>query len=122
MPVGEAADQLPQDRAEAAARHHGLAFRYQPVTAMSVTDEDVVDASQSCCTGCRGRFCSTAAPVRAARSLWAQAAVSRLGVDRTLEATAAAGYDLDPLREQLEERQKRAAAASLDSQPLRPGA
>ena len=43
-PDGEAPDQLPNDRAKAAALRHGLQYRYQPVENMNVTDEDVVNA------------------------------------------------------------------------------
>ncbi len=42
--------------------------------------------------------------------LWAQAAVARLGVARTLEIVTEAGYDLEPLREQLVEREASALA------------
>jgi sulfide:quinone oxidoreductase len=124
-PDGEAADQLPNALAEAAAHRHGLTFRYQPVANMNVTDGDVVDAFAQllddlprpilfyCRTGTR---CSI---------LWAQAAVARLGVERTLETVAAAGYDLEPLREQLIERQERAPAstsyaADCDERAVRP--
>ena len=36
-PDGEAPDQLPNAQAAAAARRHGLAFRYQPVKNVSAT-------------------------------------------------------------------------------------
>jgi sulfide:quinone oxidoreductase len=112
-PDGEAPDQLPNDVAEAAARHHGLAFRYQPVANLNVTDDDVVDAFAEllddlprpilfyCRTGTR---CSI---------LWAQASAARLGVEQALEVTAQAGYDLEPLREHLDERAERVRDASV---------
>lgn len=126
-PDGEAADQLPQRLAEAAARRNGLDFRYQPVANMNVTDDHVVDAFKElldtlprpvlfyCRTGTR---CSI---------LWAQAAVARLGVEKTLETVTAAGYDLEPLREHLVEREGSAlAGASIVSDSradnLQPGA
>ncbi len=125
-PDGEAADQLPTEQAESAARGLGLEFRYQPVANVNVTDDDVVDAFAElldtlprpvlfyCRTGTR---CSI---------LWAQAAVARLGVAKTLEVVTAAGYDLEPLREHLVEREERTpAGASLADAPadaLQPGA
>ena len=124
-PDGEAADQLPNRQAEAAAQRNGLTFRYQPVANMNVTDDDVVEAFSGlladlprpilfyCRTGTR---CSI---------LWAQAAAARLGVESTLETVAKAGYDLEPLREQLEERHARANAGEAlaqqgDRQAVRP--
>jgi len=125
-PDGEAADQLPTEQAEAAARGLGLEFHYQPVANLNVTDDGVVDAFAElldalprpvlfyCRTGTR---CSI---------LWAQAAVARLGVEKTMEIVTAAGYDLEPLREQLEERAGRAPtdASPVDANAdgLQPGA
>jgi sulfide:quinone oxidoreductase len=43
-PDAEAPDQLPNDRAKAAALRHGLQYRYQPVENLNVTDDDVVNA------------------------------------------------------------------------------
>ncbi len=109
-PDGEAVDQLPNDVAEMAALRHGLVFRYLPVANANVTDDDVVDSFTQllddlprpvlfyCRTGTR---CSV---------LWAQAAVARLGVDRTLEIVTKAGYDLEPLREHLAEREESATS------------
>jgi sulfide:quinone oxidoreductase len=121
-PDGEAADQLPAAAAESAASRHGLEFRYQPVANLHVTDDDVVDAFAEllvdlprpvlfyCRTGTR---CSI---------LWAQASVAKLGVDRTLEIVTEAGYDLEPLREQLEERAENAGASRPVSAELSLGA
>jgi sulfide:quinone oxidoreductase len=120
-PDGEAADQLPNDIAEAEAHGLGLTFRYQPVANLNVTDDDVVDAFAEllddlprpilfyCRTGTR---CSI---------LWAQASAARLGVEQTLEVTSQAGYDLEPLREHLEEQEERVRDASVfasDEEPL----
>jgi len=107
-PDGEAADQLPTRLAEDAARRHGLAYHYLPVANANVTDDEVVEAFEQLMESvprpalfyCRsGTRCSV---------LWAQASVARLGVERTLATTTAAGYDLEPLREQLEEREAQA--------------
>jgi sulfide:quinone oxidoreductase len=112
-PDGEASDQLPNDLAEAEARRLGLAFRYQPVPNLNVTDDHVVEAFSElledlprpilfyCRTGTR---CSI---------LWAQSSAARLGVEQTLEVTAQAGYDLEPLREHLEEREEQVRDASV---------
>ncbi len=103
-PDGEVPGQLPSAEAEAAARDHGLEFRYQPVSNPTVTNDDNVETfarlldelPRPVLFYCRsGTRCTT---------LWAQASVERLGVDRTLEMAAVAGYDLEVLREHLEER------------------
>jgi sulfide:quinone oxidoreductase len=112
-PDGEASDQLPNALAEEAAERLGLSFRHQPVANLNVTDDDVVDDFAAllddlprpvlfyCRTGTR---CSI---------LWAQAAAARLGVDATLETVANAGYDLEAMREDLEERAEQGRDATV---------
>jgi sulfide:quinone oxidoreductase len=103
-PDGEAPDQLPSTEAEALARQHGLEFRYQPVRNADVTDEDVVasfaqvmhELPPPILFYCRsGTRCTT---------LWLQASVAKLGVDPALRIAREAGYNLEPLRDTLEER------------------
>lgn len=103
-PDGEALDQLSSEAAEAAARAQGLAFRYMPLTCTDINDEAVVAAfdrlieelPQPILFYCRtGTRCAT---------VWVQAAAGRLGVSRSLEIAAQAGYDLDILRDDLIER------------------
>jgi uncharacterized protein (TIGR01244 family) len=103
-PDGEAPDQLPNAKAEAAARRHGLEFRYLPVHNMNVTDDDVVAAFAQlmdvlprpvlfyCRTGTR---CTI---------LWAQAEVGRRNVDEILAIARNAGFELDFLYDTLMER------------------
>ncbi len=116
-PDGEAEDQLPSAVAEAAARRHGLEFRYQPVANLHVTDDDVVDAFAELLADlprpilfyCRsGTRCSI---------LWAQASAARVGVEQALEITGAAGYDLEAIRERLEELADVGPASSADDEP-----
>lgn len=102
-PDGEAPDQLPNQQAEALARQHGLEFRYQPVRNANVTDDDVVAAFAKLMDElptpilfyCRsGTRCAT---------LWTQVQSPRLGVDSALRIARNAGYNLDGLRDTLEE-------------------
>jgi sulfide:quinone oxidoreductase len=118
-PDGEASDQLPAALAEETAERLGLTFRYQPVANLNVTDDDVVedfsalldDLPRPVLLYCRtGTRCSI---------LWAQASAARLGVDATLETVAGAGYDLEAMREDLEdlvEQGREASAFALDAE------
>ena len=112
-PDGEKADQLPSAQAEAAARRHGLRFRFQPVDGLTVTDADEVDAFVRamaelprpilfyCGTGTRSAV------------LWSQAALARLGVEAVLSTAAKAGYNLQDFREDFEELAQRADARAV---------
>lgn len=102
-PDGEAADQLSSTEAEAAARQHGLAYRYQPVANARVTDDALVgafadsldDLPRPILFYCRsGTRCTL---------LWAQASVGRLGVARTAQIAAEGGYNVNVIGERLAE-------------------
>ena len=121
-PDGEAPDQLPHEQAAMAARRHGLHFRYQPVKNVNISDDEAVEAFAQameelpapilfyCRTGTR---CTT---------LWTQAAAGRLGIDQALATARAAGYDLEVLRETLEERAAMPAPASHAATTSQPAA
>lgn len=108
-PDGEAEGQMPDAIAEAAARRHGLAYIYQPVANLNVTDDNKVEAFQQalnelprpvlfyCRTGTR---CTI---------LWAQASAARLSPDAVLAAAAAAGYDLYAVRDMIDHHAGRLA-------------
>jgi sulfide:quinone oxidoreductase len=103
-PDGEAPDQLPNDRAKAVALRHGLRYRYQPVENLNVTDDDVVAAQARLMNELPGPILFYCRSGTRCTILWAQVAVPRLGVAKTLEIAAKAGYDLEIIREQLTER------------------
>ncbi|MFC3133525.1 TIGR01244 family sulfur transferase [Microbaculum marinum] len=102
-PDGEADDQMSHDAARAAAQRNGLAFHYQPVESVDATEDwavagfrDLLDSVERpalfCCrTGNRSTL------------MWAQAAVSRLGVDAVIDAAAKAGCDFEPIRDIFED-------------------
>jgi sulfide:quinone oxidoreductase len=110
-PDGEAPDQLPNDRAKAAALHHGLQYRYQPIESLNVTDDDVVAAQARLMNELPGPILFYCRSGTRCTILWAQVAAPRLGVAKTLEIASKAGYDLEIIREQLIERSNLAAAA-----------
>lgn len=113
-PDGEVPGQMPAGEAEAAARAHGLEFRYQPVANPSVTDGPVVDAFTSLMDELPGPILFYCRSGTRCTILWAQASAHRLGVSRTMAIAAEAGYDLEMVRDHLEERAARADATTGD--------
>ena len=112
-PDDEAPNQLPNDRAKAAALRHGLQYRYQPVENLNVTDEDVVNAHTRLMNDLPGPILFYCRSGTRCTILWPQVAAPRLGVAKTLEIASKAGYDLEVIREQLTER------SNLDAAKLR---
>ncbi len=103
-PDGEAADQLPDATARAAAARHGLNYRYQPVANANVTDDDVVGEFTRAMDELPGPvlfYCRTG---NRCTALWVQAAAPRLGIAPALATAMQAGFDLEILRETIEER------------------
>ena len=103
-PDGEAPDQLPNAQAAAAARRHGLAFRYQPVKNASAADDDVVSTFARLMDDLPGPILFYCRTGTRCTILWTQAAAPRLGVDKVLSVAHKAGYELDFLRDTLTER------------------
>jgi len=110
-PDSEALDQLPNDRARAAALRHRLQYRYQPVENLNVTDEDVVDAQARLLNELPGPILFYCRSGTRCTIVWAQHAVLRLGVEETLEIARKAGFDLEVIREHLTERANLAMTA-----------
>lgn len=104
LPDGETPDQLPSARAEAAARRHGLAFRYRPVMVAEVTDDDVVEDFARLVDELPAPILFYCKSAGRSATLWTQAAAGRLGVDTALQIARDAGYDLEILRDSLAER------------------
>jgi sulfide:quinone oxidoreductase len=111
-PDGEAEDQLSGDAAEAAARRHGLDYRYLPVMNMNVIDDDVVEAQARLMAEVEGPTLFYCRSGTRCTILWAQTAVERLGVDEVLRLAARAGFDLEGIRERLDEIADRLSAAA----------
>ncbi len=103
-PDGEVPGQLPNAAAEALAHRAGLAFRYLPVRNPNVTDDDVVDAFAAAMDELPGPILFYCRSGTRCTTLWAQVVVRHLGVERTLEIAADAGYDLEVLRDHLAHR------------------
>ena len=114
-PDGEAPDQLPNARAEAAAHRHGLAFRYQPVMNVEATDDDVVEAFARLMDEMPGPILFYCRSGTRCATLWTQAAAGRLGVEAALAVARNAGYELDFLRDIVAERREWPGAAAAQT-------
>jgi uncharacterized protein (TIGR01244 family) len=101
-PDGESPGQLPGNQAEIAARRLGLKFRHQPVAMSNVTDQTAVAGFAQSMDDLPGPVLFYCGSGTRCTILWAQAAVRRLGVSRTLEIAARAGYSLEVVRDELE--------------------
>lgn len=102
-PDGEAEDQLSNERAAEVAMRHGLGYRYQPVTNFDVTEDEPVSAQAEAMRTLPGPILFYCRTGNRSSILWAQAAASRLGVETVLSRAAAAGFELEELREFIEE-------------------
>lgn len=121
LPDGETPDQLPSERAEAAARRHGLAFRYRPVMVSDVTDDDAVEEFARLMDEMPAPVLFYCKSAGRSTTLWTQVAAGRLGIDRALAVARSAGFDLEMLRENLTERGEwlgPVASADASSLPL----
>lgn len=102
-PDGEEAGQLDHESAAEAARAAGLEYRYLPVVATNIGEDDIgafgralEELPKPVFAHCRSGMRSTA--------LWALSEVSARGIDDVMGRAAAAGYDLSPLRSLLDSR------------------
>jgi len=103
-PDGEAEDQLASEHAEVVALRHGFVYRHLPVTNYDVTEDGPVAAQAEAMRTLPGPilfFCRTG---NRSSILWAQASAARLGTDTVLARAAEAGFDLEELREFIDDR------------------
>jgi sulfide:quinone oxidoreductase len=119
-PDGESPTQLASTAAAAAARRHGLTFRYNPVRGVDTTDDHVVAAFTRLMHALPRPILFYCGSSTRAATLWAQAAALRLGIDGALAAARAAGYELEVLRDVMEEREARSEARKPAPDPALP--
>ncbi len=99
-PADESGDQPETPQLKEACERAGMAWHYQPVTAGKITDQDVTGFGNlmNQVQGPVLAFCRTG--TRSA-TLWALSQAPRLDVAAILNATAQAGYDLEPQKQRL---------------------
>ena len=100
-PDGEAADQLSDAEASAAAAAAGLAYAFVPVVSGGLRPE-FVEAFQEAVARYPGPYLAYCRSGTRSCHMWALATAGRRQVDEILGSAAAAGYDLSPARPQLE--------------------
>ncbi len=103
-PDGEAAGQLANADAEAAARRNGLEFRFMPVSCLNVTDDDKVEAFARLMRELPGPILFYCRSGTRCATLWTQVAATRSGTDYALARALSAGFDLEMLRDDIDER------------------
>jgi sulfide:quinone oxidoreductase len=88
---------------EAAARRHGLEYRYLPVISGKITDSDV-EAFGKILSEVRGPVLAYCRTGTRSTSLWALHSARQLDPDAVLKVCTEGGYHLDALRPRLEAR------------------
>jgi uncharacterized protein (TIGR01244 family) len=109
-PDGEADDQLPSEEAEVAALRYGLVYRHLPVTNHDVTEDEPVAAQAKALRDLPGPVLFYCRSGNRSTILWAQASAARLGTDTVLQRAAQAGYQLEELREFIDDHAASIAA------------
>ena len=109
-PDGEADDQLPSEEAEIAALRYGLVYRHLPVTNHDVTEDEPVAAQAKVLRDLPGPILFYCRSGNRSTILWAQASAARLGTDTVLQRAAQAGYQLEELREFIDDHAASIAA------------
>ncbi len=103
-PDGEGGDAQPGsvDMSKAAAAN-GLGVHYLPVRGFQITDEENVAAFANILKASEAPVLAYCKSGTRSAMLWAQAAVSEYGIETVLAMTGKAGYDLEILRDELED-------------------
>lgn len=100
-PDGEAPDQLPHARAQAAAATAGLAYHYLPVVNGGLSIE-TVDAMRALMAEADGPVLAYCRSGTRSTFLWAFASAERVPAETIVEAAGSAGYDLSGIAPQLD--------------------
>ncbi|CTQ51120.1 TIGR01244 family sulfur transferase [Jannaschia donghaensis] len=92
---------------QSAAEAAGMTYVFNPIAGMALT-VDAVEEQADAIDGADGKVVAYCASGTRSTILWALAQAGRRSADDILAATAAAGYPLDGLRNQIEQLEARA--------------
>jgi uncharacterized protein (TIGR01244 family) len=108
-PDGEEEGQMPGHSAAAHARRVGLSYSHIPAGKLDLFSDPVVDAAEAALAAGGPVLAYCKSGTRSA-IIWAAASARGLPVGEVLSLLAAAGFDLDFLRDELEEQAAARAA------------
>lgn len=108
LPDGEMAEALPSRDEARIAWRHGMQFRHVPADRHDVMSDDIVESVADALIGLRGPVLAHCRSGTRSAIIWAAASARMQPVDCVLEALAKAGFDLDFLRDDLEQQAHRA--------------
>jgi sulfide:quinone oxidoreductase len=100
-PDGEAPDQLSDAQARALAAANGLEYEFVPVVTGRMGPDDVADFATALAAH-EGPYLAYCRSGTRSCHLWALATAGERPVEETMQAAAAAGYDLGPTRPVIE--------------------
>lgn len=108
-PDGEEPDQLLAREQARLAWANGLQFRHIPVTKVDVFADTVVDAMAEALDGLAGPILAHCMSGMRSAIVWGAASAQRLSASEIITTLAAAGFDLELLREDFEAQAERFA-------------
>jgi sulfide:quinone oxidoreductase len=111
LPDGESPAHPTSREASELARRAGLAYRHVPATKLDIFSERVVGGVESALGELPGPVLAHCASGIRSAIAWAAAAVRSQPTDDVLAGLKAAGFDLEPIRDDLEASRQRAQAA-----------
>ena len=102
--------------AEELAKAHGIDYLHLPVTGLDVTDDEPVEAFRTAIADYDGFIVAHCAVGMRSLILWAMSEAGRRPTGEIMARAEAAGYDLDVVREEIEERSLALLAHAPSSQ------
>jgi uncharacterized protein (TIGR01244 family) len=111
-PDGEEAGQLTAEQEARLAAAAGLVYRHVPATKLDVLSQGVIEGMADALSDVDGPVLAHCKSGMRSAIIWAATQVAAHGVEPTLQRVRAAGFDLDAVREELEEFAVQAPAAA----------
>jgi uncharacterized protein (TIGR01244 family) len=101
-PDNEQTDQLHASAEASLAWREGMLFRHVPAAKYELFTDEIVDGMAHALVGCEGAVVAHCKSGQRSAILWAAATARSQPVDQVLQALAAAGFDLEMIRDDLD--------------------
>jgi uncharacterized protein (TIGR01244 family) len=101
-PDNEQAEQMSAATEARLAWREGMLFRHVPAAKYELFTDEIVDGMAHALQGCEGAIVAHCKSGQRSAILWAAATARSQPVDRVLQALAAAGFDLEMIRDDLD--------------------